>query len=86
MASSTGPGLGSFSLRPRTHTFAQLATGIDDAFARSDRSHLHQFTRSDGSELGIPSMEDIYSERVLDYRRYKLAQLRPHMSCGSTAT
>src|SRR5215831_16757448 len=41
-----------------THTFAQLATAIDDAFARWDRSHLHQFTRSDGSELGIPSRED----------------------------
>ena len=59
-----------------THTFAQLATAIDDAFARWDRSHLHQFTRSDGSELGIPSREDELSERVLDYRRVKLVQLR----------
>lgn len=28
----------------RTHTFAQLATAIDDAFARWDRAHLHEFT------------------------------------------
>jgi hypothetical protein len=27
----------------RSHTFAQLATAIDDAFARWDRSHLHMF-------------------------------------------
>jgi len=59
----------------RTHTFAQLATAIDDGFARWDRSHLHQFTRADGSELGIPSDEDEVAARVLDYRRVKLAQL-----------
>ena len=29
------------------HSFAELATAIDDAFARWDRSHLHEF------ELGI---------------------------------
>ncbi len=27
----------------RNHTFAQLATAIDDAFARWDRAHLHMF-------------------------------------------
>lgn len=27
----------------RSHTFAQLATAIDDAFARWDRAHLHMF-------------------------------------------
>ena len=27
----------------RSHTFGQLATAIDDAFARWDRSHLHSF-------------------------------------------
>jgi hypothetical protein len=27
----------------RSHTFAQLAIAIDDAFARWDRSHLHSF-------------------------------------------
>lgn len=28
----------------RRHTFAALATAIDDAFARWDRAHLHRFT------------------------------------------
>lgn len=59
-----------------THTFEQLATAIDDAFARWDRSHLHQFTRGDGSELGIPSDENEISARAIDYRRVKLAQLQ----------
>jgi hypothetical protein len=66
---------GIFAAAP-THTFAQLATAIDDAFARWDRSHLHQFTRSHGSEPGIPSRQDELSARVLDYRRVKLAQLQ----------
>lgn len=30
------------------HTFAQLAAAINDAFARWDRSHLSEFTLSDG--------------------------------------
>ena len=45
-----GGGLDSIWPRPgrifaaaRSHTFAQLATAIDDAFARWDRSHLHLF-------------------------------------------
>src|SRR5206468_2827930 len=33
----------------RTHTFAQLATAIDDAFARWDRAHLHEFDLADGT-------------------------------------
>lgn len=33
----------------RSHSFAQLATAIDDAFARWDRGHLHMF---DLGELG----------------------------------
>ncbi len=35
----------------RSHTFAQLATAIDDAFARWDRSHLHMFTLSGDTEV-----------------------------------
>lgn len=30
----------------RSHSYAQLATAIDDAFARWDRSHLHMFDLS----------------------------------------
>jgi len=59
----------------RSHTFAQLATAIDDAFARWDRSHLHEFTRVDGSRLGIPSAEDYEPEHLRDYKRAKLGQL-----------
>ncbi|MBV9357863.1 MAG: hypothetical protein JO023_20320, partial [Chloroflexi bacterium] len=59
----------------RSHTFAQLATAIDDAFARWDRSHLHEFTRADGSHLGIPGTEDDEPEHTLDYERVKLGQL-----------
>jgi hypothetical protein len=33
------------------HTFQQLATAIDLAFARWDLSHLHVFTRADGSKI-----------------------------------
>jgi hypothetical protein len=35
----------------RSTTFEQFATAIDDAFARWDRSHLHQFTLADGTEI-----------------------------------
>jgi hypothetical protein len=31
----------------RTHTFADFATAIDDAFSRWDRAHLHQFSLGD---------------------------------------
>jgi hypothetical protein len=59
----------------RSHTFAQLATAIDDAFARWDRGHLHEFTRADGHRLGVLSDEDYDSEHLLDYRRFKLGRL-----------
>jgi hypothetical protein len=36
----------------RTHTFAQLATAIDDAFARWDRAHLHEFTLAGRERVG----------------------------------
>src|SRR6266568_2900149 len=38
----------------RRHTFAQLAEAIDDAFARWDRAHLHDFTLADGTWLTTP--------------------------------
>jgi hypothetical protein len=31
----------------RSHTFEQLAGAVDDAFARWDRAHLHQFDFGD---------------------------------------
>jgi len=59
----------------RSHTFAQLATAIDDAFARWDRSHLHEFTRANGYRLGIPSGEDGDPDHLLDYERVTLGRL-----------
>ena len=38
----------------RSHSFAQLASAIDDAFARWDRSHLHEFELEDGTRIGTP--------------------------------
>ncbi len=34
------------------HTFADLATAIDTAFARWDHAHLHVFELGDGSRIG----------------------------------
>jgi hypothetical protein len=36
-----------------SHTFAELATTIDGAFARWDRSHLHEFGLVDGRRIGM---------------------------------
>jgi hypothetical protein len=41
----------------RNHTFAQLADAIDDAFARWDRAHLHEFTLADGVRLTTPHVD-----------------------------
>lgn len=43
----------------RSHTFAQLATAIDDAFARWDRAHLHLFERSEGRLLTSAYWDDV---------------------------
>ncbi len=40
---SLGPRPACIFAAARSHTFADLATAIDDAFARWDRSHLHMF-------------------------------------------
>ncbi len=62
----------------RTHSFAQLATAIHDAFARWDRSHLHEFTLGDGTRVATPyeDWEEIGGS-VADDRRTKLSRLRP---------
>ena len=39
------------------HSFAQLATTIDSAFARWDISHIHQFELSDDTKLGRPDVQ-----------------------------
>jgi hypothetical protein len=60
----------------RTHTFAQLATAIDDAFARWDRAHLHEFTLADGERIGCPDPKLDTAGEVLDDRRTTLGRLR----------
>lgn len=50
------------------HSFAHLATAIDDAFARWDRSHLHEFEFGDGTRIGIVEVESEDEEPVLDER------------------
>jgi hypothetical protein len=59
------------------HSFAQLATAIDDAFARWDRSHLHEFELGDGTRIGIAEAEWEGDEPVLDERLVKLSRLKP---------
>ncbi len=64
----------------RSHTFAALATAINDAFARWDRAHLHRFTLADGTQIGRPDWEgdDDWGEEppLADGRRLTLGRLR----------
>lgn len=61
----------------RSHSFAKLATAIDDAFARWDRAHLHQFWTRDGHLIGEPDPDDEPRDDVLDERRTTLSRLEP---------
>ena len=61
----------------RSHTFAALAAAIDDAFARWDRAHLHEFRLSDSTRLTTPYGDDDELGPSLDDRRTKLSRLRP---------
>jgi hypothetical protein len=62
-----------------SHTFADLATAIDDAFARWDRSHLYEFTLPDGRRIGLPD-DEWDEEPVLDAARVKVAR---HAALGT---
>jgi Plasmid pRiA4b ORF-3-like protein len=59
----------------KSHSYAQLATAIDDAFARWDRSHLHEFELIEGTRIGTPDSE-LDSEGVLDETRETLSRLQ----------
>jgi hypothetical protein len=52
------------------HTFAELASAIDRAFARWDLSHLHEFRLLDGRRIimmdGADEFEEIDPARQLD--------------------
>ena len=56
------------------HKFGQLAAAIDDAFARWDRSHLHEFELNDGTRIGIADPDD---DALLDEQRLNLSRLKP---------
>jgi hypothetical protein len=62
-----------------THTLADLGAAIDDAFARWDRSHLHQFWLPDGQRAATTEdWEDDCDEDevVLDDTLVRLARLQ----------
>jgi hypothetical protein len=61
----------------RTHTFGDLSDAIDDAFARWDRAHLHEFRLLDGTRIGRPDPDWDDDEAVVDDRRTKLGLGRP---------
>ena len=61
----------------RSHTFAALATAIDDAFARWDRAHLHEFRLADRTRLTTPYGDDDDLGPAFDDRRTNLSRLGP---------
>ncbi len=67
-----------FLVGPR-HTFEQLASAIDVAFARWDISHLHSFELADGRLIGFPDDDDFGSGVTwLDHAKLKVAaEVRP---------
>jgi len=60
----------------RSHTFAQLAEAIDDAFARWDRAHLHQFTVTGGHRIGRPDWEGEPIDGLIDAREATVGQFQ----------
>jgi hypothetical protein len=61
----------------RSHTFADLASAIDDAFARWDRAHLHQFWLPDGRRASTFAEWDDLDDDAVDDRELKLGLLKP---------
>jgi hypothetical protein len=57
-----------------SHSYAELATAIDDAFARWDRSHLHEFVLADGTRIGTPGPD--MDDDVIDESRERLSNLQ----------
>ncbi len=58
-----------------SHTFADLAVAIDDAFARWDRSHLHDFRLAGGTRIALPDDEWDEPGARLDEQATKLNRL-----------
>ena len=53
-----------------------MTTAIDDAFARWDRAHLHEFTLADSQRIGRPDPDFDTTDQVLDDRHVTLSRLR----------
>jgi hypothetical protein len=76
-AGNLWPRPGRVMIVARTTTFEQLATAIDDAFARWDRNDLHEFTLSDGTPVSPASTWDgDEPEGTLDGSKTRLGRLR----------
>lgn len=55
------------------HSFADLADAINTAFARWDRSHLHEFELPDGRLVGYPS-QDFDEPKWLDHESLRVTR------------
>jgi Plasmid pRiA4b ORF-3-like protein len=72
------PRPGRMLIAARTATFEQLGKAIDDAFARWDHNHLHEFTLADGTVI-IPARwwDGEEPQRSVDGAKARLGRLRP---------
>jgi hypothetical protein len=71
------PRPGRVLIASRSATFEQLAAAIDDAFARWDRNHLHEFTLADGTVITPHRWWDGEEpDGSLDGARTRLGRLR----------
>ena len=67
------------------HTFAELASAIDHAFARWDLSHLHEFRLADGRRIVMEEADEFAesaSAQHLDERAHSLSSIG--LSSGDT--
>ena len=66
-----------------THTFADLATAIDRAFARWDLSHLHEFRFADGRRIGMIDPDDL-DDDAADLAEQKITVQQAGLRRGDT--
>jgi hypothetical protein len=72
------PPPGRVLIAARTTTFARFAEAINDAFARWDRNHLHEFTLADGTVITPHRWWDGEEPQgSLDGTTARLSRLRP---------
>ncbi len=71
------PRPGRILIAARSATFEELADAIDDAFARWDRNHLHEFTLADSTAISPASSWDgDEPQGSVDGTRTRLGRLR----------